>query len=207
MLPPAGFSLLAQRDVLRDLNGSPTPSTRTLAPGEIATLSAHDLRVRINFHTVSAALRRAALERAPFREMRTIGEDVQWARDVMEQGWAIRHEAASIVRHGDDAPLFSVLGRNVDDGVANHDVVGRTWPRRAEVLPAIEAMVRDDWAFLAELGLEGEELERERIASVLRRAVQVAGQYVGANADQLDDGLVGGLSEVTRRVGGASELP
>jgi hypothetical protein len=75
------------------------------------------------------------------------------------------------------------------------------------VLPAIEAMVRDDWGFLAELGVEGEELDRGRIASVLRRAVQVAGQYVGANADQLDDGLVGGLSEVTRRVGGASELP
>ncbi len=207
MLPPGGFSLLAQRDVLRDLNGSPTSSTRALTPGELATLGAHDLRVRINFHTVSAALRREALERVPFREMRTIGEDVQWARDVMELGWAIRHEAASVVRHGDDAPLFTVLGRNVDDGVANHDVVGRTWPRRVDVLPAIEAMVRDDWAFLAELGLEGEELDRERIASVLRRAAQVAGQYVGANADQLGDGLVAGLSEVTRRVGGASELP
>jgi hypothetical protein len=67
--------------------------------------------------------------------------------------------------------------------------------------------VRDDWSFLAEVGLEGEELEREQIAAVLRRAVQVVGQYVGCNADELPPGLVASLSEVTRRVGGAGELP
>ena len=184
MLPPSGFSLLAQRDVrARPQRLADALDARPRRPARLRRLGAHDLRVRINFHTVSAALRREALERVPFREMRTIGEDVQWAREVHGgRGGAIRHEPASVVRHGDDAPLWAVLGRNVDDGVANHDVVGRTWPR-GDVLPAIEAMVRDDWAFLAELGLEGEELERERSPSVLRRAAQVAGQYVGANAD------------------------
>jgi rhamnosyltransferase len=199
VLPPPGFSVLAERDAVRDLSASPVPDVRGLEPGEAERLSPHELRVRINFHTVSAAVRRDVLRETPFREVRAIGEDVLWALEVMKGGRRIRHEPTSMVWHGDDAPLFEVLGRNVDDGLANAEIVGRRMPR-ADVLPQIEGMVRDDWAFLEGLGLDPERLERERIASVLRRAAQTIGQYVGCNPSELPPGLLGALSQVERRV-------
>ena len=61
----------------------------------------------------------------PFRAVRTIGEDLLWAREVLEAG---RHWFMSRVRavfHSHGLPLREWFMRNVDDGAANNEINGR----------------------------------------------------------------------------------
>jgi rhamnosyltransferase len=123
-----------------------------------------------------------------------MGEDVLWAREVLEAGYRIQHEPGSRVYHSHNYSPFETLRRNVDDGLANRQIVGRDLEREG-VLPLITALVRDDWAYLErEAKLTGDELERWKIESVLRRAALAVGQWVGANADRSTSDLARLLS-------------
>ena len=68
-------------------------------------MTEHERRVFLNFHTVSAAIRADAWRRTPFRSVRTLGEDLLWAREVLEAGWALVHEPASRAYHSHDYSL------------------------------------------------------------------------------------------------------
>jgi GT2 family glycosyltransferase len=161
-------------------------------------------RVLMNFHTVSAAIRAEAMARFPFKSVRAIGEDLLWAREVLEAGLALAHEAGSRVYHSHDYSLKEWLMRNVDDGIANHDINGRSISEQ-EVDQLVRGMVASDWSYLrGELDLEGDELQRWEIQSALRRAAQGAGQWLGANHEALPPEAVIAFSRVenSRRGGG-----
>src|SRR5439155_10778597 len=106
-------------------------------------VGAEGLRLLINFHTVSAAIRPDVLRRIPFREV-LIGEDLLWAKEVLESKLKIQHEPSSVVLHSHHYTPAELLRRNVDDGFANREIVGRTFDE-ADLVPTIEALVRDDW--------------------------------------------------------------
>ena len=53
------------------------------------------------FDNVCACIRRAAWERHPFARV-TIAEDLEWARDVLLDGWKIAYVPAARVRHSHD---------------------------------------------------------------------------------------------------------
>ena len=197
---------LAARDAGRDLSAS--ADRRRIEIGDWATYEQMDTtqrRVFLNFHTVSAAIRADAIRRTPFRSVRTLGEDLLWAREVVEGGWALVHEPDSRVQHTHPYTFGELFGRNVDDGVANRDIVERVFDD-ALVEPTIRAQVADDWAYLRdELGLRGAELEARQVDVVLRRTSQVVGQWLGSHYDRLPDGLTAHFSNVAQVRAGATD--
>lgn len=159
-------------------------------------MSVVDRRLLLNFHSVSAAVRADVMRRFPFKSVRAIGEDLLWAREVVEAGMALVHEPGSRVYHSHDYSLREWFMRNVDDGVANREINGRTLTdEEADAL--VRGMVASDWAYLRdELGLEGEELERLQIQAALRRAAQVAGQWLGVRYQDYPDEAVDAFSRI-----------
>lgn len=204
LLPRPGVDPLTRRAVLRDLCGSPErrriciehwPAYERMGPEE--------RRKFLNFHTVSTSIRAEALRRTPFRSVRTLGEDLLWAREVVESGWALVHEPTSEVHHSHPYTLGELFGRNVDDGVANRDTIDRSIARE-EIVPHIRATVADDWSYLRnELRLEGAELEHWQLEAVLRRVTQTVGQWVGVNYETLPRGTAALFSNVAQIRGDA----
>lgn len=185
IVPRDDADLLTRRDGLLEVSGSPERWVKRIDDWEAyAAMPEQERRLLLNFHTVSAAIRRDALLRIPFQQVRTIGEDLLWAREVLESGRALVHEPDSVAQHSHNYNLRSWFERNVDDGAANHDVNGRTLSE-ADAAALAEGMIAGDWAYLRdELGLTGAELERWQLRAAMRRAAQVAGQWLGANHDE-----------------------
>jgi rhamnosyltransferase len=128
--------------------------------------------------------------------VRAIGEDLLWAREVVEAGMALVHEPDSRVYHSHDYSLREWFMRNVDDGVANREINGR-FLADEEADSLVRGMIAADWAYLRdELGLEGHELERWQIQAALRRAAQTAGQWLGVRYKDYPDEAVDAFSRV-----------
>jgi rhamnosyltransferase len=181
-------------DGIRDPSGSPERQTRILDDaGDIQDMTGIQVRLLINFHTVSAAIRTAVFRRIPFRDV-VMGEDILWAKDVLEAGHGIQHEPTSVVWHSHDYSVFEIFQRNVDDGRANHQIVGRAIDKD-QIEPMIAAMARADWEYLTEQAdLSDDALRAWQVQSVLRRTAQVVGQWVGTNEGLLPRGLLQQLS-------------
>ena len=179
VLPYPTADLLTRREAELELSGSGDRARRQITDWAAWTAtSEHERRVFINFHTVSAAIRAEAWRRTPFQPVRTLGEDLLWAREVIESGWALVYEPASAVHHSHDYSLDELFARNVDDGIANRDINGRAFARD-QIVPQIMALTRQDWSYLRHTaGLAGAELEELQLEAVLRRAAQ-GGRTVG----------------------------
>lgn len=199
LLPRPEADPLTRRDVERDLSGLSVREHKQIDDlPAYERMSPEERRRFLNFHTVSAAIRADALRRTPFRSVQTLGEDLLWAREVIESGWALVHEPASCALHSHAYTLDELFGRNVDDGVANRDVVHRSMARE-EIAPRVRSIIDDDWAYLRDdLGLEGPELARWQVEAVLRRVAQAAGQWVGTNYETLPDGIAAFFSHMAQ---------
>lgn len=198
VLPRPDADILTRRDGERELSGSTERQRKQIGDwNAYREMSAHERRVFLNFHTVSAAIRADAWRRTPFRPVRTLGEDLLWAREVVEGGWALVHEPASCVHHSHAYSIGEWFARNVDDGVANRDINGRAFAE-AEILPQIRGLATDDWAYLREAaGLSGPELEHWQLEAVLRRTAQAVGQWLGTNYETLPQGTAARFSSVS----------
>jgi hypothetical protein len=199
VVPRTDADLLTRKDGERELSGSPDRLRKQIADWPAyRQMSAEQRRVFINFHTVSAAIRTEAWRRTPFSSVRTIGEDLLWAREVLESGWALVHEPASVVDHSHSYTLGELFSRNVDDGIANRDINDRSLDRE-EIVPLIRAAVHDDWSYLrTTLGLAGAELENWQLESVLKRVAQAVGQWVGVNYESLPQGTAAQFSSISQ---------
>ncbi len=197
VIPRSDADILSEKDGYRDLSASNERRRIEIANrAEYAAMTVHERRALLNFHTVSAAIRRETLQEIPFRAVPTIGEDLLWAKEVAEAGYVLVHEPESVVIHSHVYSYRELLERNVDDGVANLVVVGRRLPT-SEVEPLIRALVQDDWSYLEER-LSGSDVDRWRVTSVMRRTAQIIGQWIGANADGETAQLAALLSRVRR---------
>jgi GT2 family glycosyltransferase len=164
--------------------------------GDYAAMPVEQRRLLLNFHTVSAAVRADVMRQFPFKSVRAIGEDLLWAREVLEAGMALVHESESRVYHSHQYSLREWFMRNVDDGIANNEINGRSLGEE-EADALVRGMIASDWAYLRdELGLDGEDLERWRMQAALRRAAQVAGQWLGVNYTELPAEAVDSFSRV-----------
>ena len=199
VLPKPDADLLTTRDGTRELSGSAERERKAIGNWHsYGEMSADQRRVLLNFHTVGAALRTDVFKQIGFQSVATLGEDLLWAREVLEAGWSLWHEPASVVLHSHNYTLRELFERNVDDGLANREINDRSLDER-EVLPLVRALVADDWAYLQSIfAPEGEELDRWRLESALRRITQVVGQWVGINHSELPDEVAGFFSGVRR---------
>lgn len=188
--------VLLKHELELELSGSATRERKQITdPPAYAAMPVQERRVFLNFHTVSALLRAEVFARIPFRSVRTIGEDLLWAREVLEGGWVLVHEPASLAYHSHAYGLRELFSRNVDDGIANREITGRTL-EEADLRPSIEALVDRDWEYIGDLQLGPDERERWMREAFLRRVAQVLGQWVGVNGDELPPGMVSEFSRI-----------
>jgi GT2 family glycosyltransferase len=180
VLPHADADRLAYRHALRAPRASAERSTRALKDwAEYLALSPAGLREFLEFHTFSAAVRAQIFRRIPFPEV-DAGEDLAWAREVLEAGFKIQHELSSIVCHAPKVSFLELLKGGFDEGQvgrqsANHGL------GESELWPRLTALVRDDWDHLVRsCRLAGEELEHWQVVAAFRHTSQVLGQWLGA---------------------------
>jgi GT2 family glycosyltransferase len=197
VLPYPDADPLTRRDGLLEPSGSPDRWLKRIEDwGAYATMPVEERRLLINFPTVSAAIRAEVIKRFPFQSVRAIGEDLLWAREVLEAGMALVHEPDSQVFHSHDYSLREWLMRNVDDGIANREINGRSFDE-AEAGALVRGMIAGDWSYLRdELELDDEELQRWQIHASLRRAAQVAGQWLGVNYPSFPPEVMDAFSRV-----------
>lgn len=197
VVPYPSADPLTQRDVELDPSSSPKRSIKRIEDwNAYAAMPVEQRRLLFNFHTVSAAIRAAALRQVPFQSVRAIGEDLLWSREALEAGMTLVHEPASRVYHSHDYSLREWFMRNVDDGVANWEINHRSLSEQ-EVDRLVRGMIESDWAYLRdELGLRGGELQRWQVQAALRRTAQVAGQWLGVNCETIPPEAVDAFSRV-----------
>jgi GT2 family glycosyltransferase len=194
--PDADF--LTYRDVMRDPDSSPERQVRVIGDREeYRALDHAALRLLINFHTQGTAIRPEVFARVPFRRI-LMGEDILWAKEVLEAGYKIQHEPSAVVLHSHNYSFQEIFLRNFDDGFVNQQVVGRTFADE-DVIPVIEELVREDWEYLKnECELTGENLERWQQISSLRRTAQTVGEWLGVNHRRFKGDLVSFCSLTAR---------
>jgi GT2 family glycosyltransferase len=197
VLPHPDADPLTRRDGLLEPSGAAERWVKRIDDwGAYAAMPVEERRLLINFPTVSAAIRADVMKRFPFQSVRAIGEDLLWAREVLEAGMALVHEPKSQVFHSHDYSLREWFMRNVDDGIANRDINGRSFSEE-EADALVRGMVASDWQYLSEeLGLTHEELQRWKIQASLRRAAQAAGQWLGVNYESLPRDAIQAFSRV-----------
>jgi GT2 family glycosyltransferase/glycosyltransferase involved in cell wall biosynthesis len=204
VLPREDADVLTHKDVVRNINASAERSVRAITDlASYRALPHHELRLVVNFHTMSAAIRADVFRRLPFHEA-DFGEDLIWGKEALEAGLKIQFEPTSVVLHSHNYSFLDILRRNFDDGLINRAVVGRNFDE-GQVLRDIANNVRDDWGYLEEVcGLGAEEVEHWRFLSVLRRTAQVVGQWLGVNCGPGAGDLTSLLSITARIKAGAT---
>lgn len=199
VMPFPDADILTAKSGSRELSAADAPERKVIEDWDFyRKMSVEQRRELLNFHTVGTVLRAEVFAKIPFRSVPTLGEDLLWAKEALEAGWALWHQPASVVYHAHPYTLGERFARNVDDGLANHEINGRT-VAESDIVDAVRALVADDWAYLSDtLGLKGDDLDQWKLESVLRRAAEVVGQWVGANHHDLPAGMAAHFSGVNR---------
>lgn len=191
LVPRVNADVLVQRDVMRDPSSLDTSRVSRLTDWRAYRALAPDaLRDFINFHSISAAIRPEVLQRIPFPSVLLIGEDLTWAKQVLEAGYPLRHEASSVVFHSHSYSYTELAQRNFDDAVLNRALVGRVIDA-AQVMPGILAALDEDWRYIEQQGgLDAAGRASLRTEAVMRRTAQWVGQYLGGHLDELPNGAL-----------------
>jgi len=136
--------------------------------------------------------------RSRSRRTSTIGEDLAWARDVLEAGFKLLHEPASTAFHSHAYGFVELFKRNFDDGVASREVLARQVSGDAVLGTSRSGRARRSLP-AGRVRLEGADVERWERASVSRRTAQLLGQWLGTNHNRLPPQAVSAPS-LTHRV-------
>src|SRR5262249_35345058 len=149
VLPRKDADLLMSREIARNVNASAERKVTVIRDwDEYRSLDAERLRLFINFHSLSAAIRATVFKQIPFRET-NFAEDLIWGKEALEAGYRIQSEPSSVVFHSHNYPLLDTFRRHFDDGAAGTKIVGREIAD-ADVAPGITHAVREDWRYLAD---------------------------------------------------------
>lgn len=194
-IPRPDADRLTFRDYLRaDLTAYRSSEASVHGPSEIREITDWDryrrlppveLRRFISFSNNAAAIRASVFRQIPFRDHH-ICEDMLWAQEALEAGHRIVYQRSSIVLYSHTYDPIDFFGRCFDGGVFFSHSGGTS--SDADVVPTIVQMVLDDWRYLAEQrSLTGEALEAQQAESVVRRAAEMFGQWLGIRHSTLHD--------------------
>jgi GT2 family glycosyltransferase len=211
VLPRPDADWLNGKDIARNINATTERVVTKITDRDAyASLNPESLRLFVNFHSLSAAIRADVFKQIPFREA-NFAEDLIWGKEALEAGYTIQFEPSSVALHSHNYSILDVFRRNFDDGAACRRICGRTLDAR-NIGPGIMHEVRDDWRYLTEqCHLEGDELEHWKLVSVMRRTAQLFGHWIGVHyksAEQDAAGLASILS-ITEQIkaGAKTEQP
>jgi rhamnosyltransferase len=204
-LPRPDADLLTRRD---DLHWASIverlPGTREIQDWDVYLESPPAKRFeQIIFSNVSAAIRTSVFSQFPFQAA-THGEDMLWARTVLEAGYKIVYEPTSVVLRSHRYSPLDLFRRNFDAGVSAGESAGMR-PDPAECMQTVMQAILSDWLYLENgCGLRGEDLDGWRIDSVIHRAAQHFGFCLGANVDFLPSDVRALAAMVERESGSES---
>ncbi len=141
------------------------------------------------FNNVASAIRAEILTRIPFPDL-PFGEDLAWARQVIDAGWRLRFQPSAVVFHAHTYTPSAAFERYRVDAAFHRRTGGeRIRPSLWSVLRGIAYELRQDWRFVAR---HGGRLHLLRAPGL--RGAQVLGQWFGSH------GLSGRRgTEATRR--------
>lgn len=113
-----------------------------------------DLRLETTlFSNVNSAIPRALLEEHPFAEDLVMGEDQEWSRRMLLEGFALVYEPRAVVRHSHAYTLSSAFRRFFDSGVAaDRTFVSEDAGSRAALRQAAARYARDEIEWLWSTG-------------------------------------------------------
>ncbi|MCS6818131.1 MAG: glycosyltransferase [Blastocatellia bacterium] len=123
-VPRPGSDAFVRRHVSDHIASRPEPRLQKLESAQ--TLSALSLEEKIalfSFDNVSSAIRRSVWERFPFGRA-AFGEDIRWAKRVMEAGYAIYYQPDSVVIHSHDRSAWYDFKRFVASYRLYHELFG-----------------------------------------------------------------------------------
>jgi rhamnosyltransferase len=185
VLPPPEADWLARRNGWRAARASAERSTRAITDwAPYLELSPDRLQDFVQFHAVSAAIRPEVLRRIPFPDIE-VGQELLWAREVLEAGYRIRHEPSSVVCHSPGEGCGEILKRAAEEERTYRQLTGRA-STRGDFGAVLIGLVGDDWKYLARACRLGKpELEHWQVVAAMRRTAQVLGQWLGAKTGTL----------------------
>jgi rhamnosyltransferase len=137
-----------------------------------------------SFDNVSSMIRRPVWERIPFRR-RKFAEDILWAKEVLEAGWKIVFEPASMVVHSHNKSLWYEFRRVYLDH-QNWWQVGnfRVFNRPSEVVGASIAALPGTLRGLRSMGLSGFDFLYWSLYAPFYLASQNLAQFMGGWSDR-----------------------
>ncbi len=96
---------------------------RVASPEEFEALAPIERLQRIGFDDVSSMLRRDVWQKYPYRE-RNFGEDIDWSKRILLEGYAIAYEPEATVIHSHDNSVLYEFRRLYCDHQNLRDLVG-----------------------------------------------------------------------------------
>jgi len=93
---------------------------------EYNKLNTEDKRKLISFHTISCAIKKEFLFEYPFKDI-NFGEDLEWGKRIIEDGYKIVYESGSGVYHSHNFynSFIDTLRKNFDDAKLNNFLLNR----------------------------------------------------------------------------------
>ena len=168
ILPRPDAGPLVKRGCEGDLCfGTQRIEVRMESPEAWAALDPHSLRVQVNYNDVSSCLRRSVWERLPLvRGM--MGEDIKYAKAVLEAGYTTVFDPESMVLHSHEYEAKTVYARTFIDADMNHRVLGRMCiDKLSHAFIQTNRSWKEDRRFLAGAGLGlGERLKWTALSPV-----------------------------------------
>jgi glycosyltransferase involved in cell wall biosynthesis len=109
-IPRPHASAITKHYHARWVTASDAPRVLAIHPGEIAALKPFERLMRCAFDNVCSCIRRTVWMRHPFRAT-PIGEDIEWAREVLLDGYRLVYAPRAAVIHSHDRPARYELAR------------------------------------------------------------------------------------------------
>jgi rhamnosyltransferase len=185
-LPKADCNVLARRALERWAAGGTERVVKALpGPAQYAALSPWERFWLAAFDDVSSCLRKDVWQRFSFAQV-SFGEDIEWARRVLEAGYRLVYEPASRVYHSHNRSVAYEFQRTYVDHQHLHRLFGlRLIPTLGSALSCVTRGSGDYWRYVLQSQASwGEKVRLLALVPFLTPA-QVFGQYLGAHSDEL----------------------
>lgn len=113
IIPGKNASLIEERDGGKELNFAHRNQLQKI-DRNYPNPGSYDKRIRVNFNNISSCVIRDFLVENPFPDIK-FGEDISWAKKVIESGYSIMFQPDSIVYHSHPAKITDAFRRNILD--------------------------------------------------------------------------------------------
>ena len=134
-----------------------------------------------NFDNVCSAVRKSVWEKVPFSQ-EYFGEDIAWAKRILELGWSIAYEPAAHVLHSHNRSVAYEFKRTYLCHRKLFELFGlRTVPDMKTALWSICAQSILDWKYLISERLSIVQKAKLICKALPMSVASVSGQYLGAN--------------------------